>query len=1157
MTASARFAETDFPAEVEDLMSSLSIDESLSCCAVAGYAILATATSTHALVFAIAAGSGLDAVSIPLQSRRDTHAPALTAWTASQGADTLHAVAIAALTRDGTLRVCRSVDVRSQTRPRAEQVRVGSALASSVRDDVPPPALRVCRATDGALYVFGGRGSAAIIHDRGGRLAVHPLLRSPDAETGTIRFGSMFYSAIKSIGAATGARDDDWENGEGPHGIITCSRTAVLPGVIVVRRAGEVERWGPEGRLWSFNVFEFEGGRDSTRSILSADVTSDDTAVLLVQSRSQADPGHKIVCFDVRSPETIPRRTEMVVSLNDDHVDCNSQCLMVVSGDIAYFYVEGKKTMAWLSVARGIASEGQVQGSTTVDSDLKVLSMVDASFGLPEAATTGGIAAFIHSAGVWLVSSAVPAPISLDKETPSIVVTSISGVAPVLWRSLLQYSADQKGAAKASLRGLVTSLIAEGFELSDALSELVELTSRKIIVSDQDPDKAPMNLLIDTELEKKCGQHKMLLRLLADAEVFSEIRPDAPSVTEDRLWDAIMLKSRYAVVTDGEKLASARRVRDLENRHAAGDYCHRFNDATSQSIAGSDRATNSVLSTSRLGNAEEEMLSTDAQSVLSAALALGGADIPERKNRTSQDEGATRLYRYPHEFHRFLPSLDRCMSEALSRVQAEHNMADDNGAADGAAYRRAAQNIILLSCEAAIEVVQGSREARFGAVELLETLPNGMRGVENWVFDRRACGIVMMKIAQKALEVGSRSRQLEGSQMMRAAVLVVDELLSRTQYDAGRRQRHAVDQGRRTGESTPQKRRRVDLIFEKTEHGKEVRDALDMLRTHGMDEDAFILAEKYGDYGTMLALKASSLNFNEFMEEGLRKFGDEFGLFAFQWLEERGHIRLLLRGDAHQNVRAAGERGDRSDRLKELLSEYFRSERARYSNLAWMHWISQGDMDAASKCLVAQTKKISVPGKKGSAINTSVLSSIAKLALRTSSASRSGSGAQRTADFEYVSGRCLLTKLQARLDESADTLRPCDELIREFIDRSSTESEPLAEHVAMAVEALQYSGVDASEAQSLFDYIWRRCVELQSDIWIPVAQKMATTSDVEMRTTLKDTALYRAAAQTGLSESEISEVVARGAFDASEFAKVDCTSEITRLVRATVSLAVA
>lgn len=1158
MTASARFAETDFPAEVEDLMSSLSADSSLSCCAVAGYAIIASATSSHALVFAIAAGSGLDAVSIPLQSRLDTHAPSLAAWTASQRRDTLHLVAVAALTRDGTLRVCRSVDVRSQTRPRADQVRVGSALASSVRDDSPPPALRVCRATDGDLYIFGGRGSAAIVQDRGGRLEVHPLLRSPDAETGSIRFGAMFYSAIKSIGAAAGARDDEWENGEGAHLIVACSPTASSPGVILVRRAGEVERWGPHGRLWNFSVFDFDGGRDSTRSVLSADVTSDDTAVLLVQSRSQTDPGHKIICLDVRSAESIPRRTEMVVSLNDDHVDPDSQCLMVVSGDIAYFYVEGKKTMAWLSVARGISSDGQVQGSTTVDSDLKVLSMVDASFGLPEAATTGGIAAFIHSAGVWLVSSSVPAPISLDKDVPSTGLTSIAGAAPVLWRCFLQYSADQKGAAKASLRGLVASLVAEGFDVTDALSELTEVTSRKIIVSDHDPDNAPMNLLIDTELEKKYAQHRIFLRLLADAEVFSEIRPDAPSVTEDRIWDAIKLKSRDVVVTDGEKLATARRVRDLENRHAAGEYYHRFNDAASHSMAGSDRAMSTIRSKSMRGNLDEEADSISGPNVLSAALALGGADISERTNRTSQDEGATRLYRYPYEFQRFLPSLDRCMSEALSHVRAEHNMSDDNGAADGAAYRRAAQNIILLSCEAAIEVVQGSREARASAMELLESLPIGMDGVGNWMSDQRACGNVLMKIAQKALDVGRRSRQPEGSQMMQAAVLVVDELLSRTHFDGGQRQNHIVDQVRRVGESTPQKRRRVDLIFEKTERGKEVRDALDMLRANGITNEAFALAEKYGDYGTMLALKVSSPDFNGFMEDGLRKFGDEFGLFSFQWLEERGQIRLLLRGRARQQGASNGSAYvNRSERLNTLLSEYFRTERASFSNLAWIHWISQGDSDAASECLVSQTKKVSVPGKKGSAINTSVLSSIAKLAIRAAEGGQSTRVAKNAADFEYASGRLLLTKLQAELDPESDTLRPCDELIREFIDKSTTGSEKLAEHVVMAIEALQYSVMDASEAQILQDYIWRRCVERQSDVWIPVAKEMATTSDVEMREMLKDTALYRAAAQTSLSENEISAIIGRGAFDASEFAKLNCTSEVARLVRATVSLAVA
>lgn len=1155
MTSSARFAETDFPAEVEDLMSSLPSDSALSCCAVAGYAVIASANCSQALVFAIAVGSALDSVSIPLQSHQDSCAPSLATWTRSQRTDSLTSVAVAALTRDGTLRVYNSVDVRSRSRPRAEQVRLGSALAASVRDDTAPPALHVCRAIDGSLYVFGGRGSGAIVHDRGGRLHVRPLFRSTDADTGSIRFGAMFYSAIKSIGAVAGGRDDDWENGTGGHEIITCKATAGQPGVIVVRKAGEVERWGSEGRLWSFSVFDFEGGRDSARSVLSAGVTTDDTAVLLVQSRSEVGTGHKIVCFDVRSSESIPKRTEMVVPLNDDHVDPDSQCLMVVSGDIAYFYVEGKKTMAWLSVARGVPPEGQVQGSTTVDSDLRVLSMVDASYGLPESATTGGIAAFIHASGVWLVSSSVPAPVSLDDAVPMAGLTSVAAAAPDIWRSLLQYSADQKGAAKASLRGLVKSLLAEGFDVSESLCELVRLTSRKIIVSDQDPESTPLALLIDTELQKKCVQHRMFLRYLADAEIFSGIRPDSPSVTEDRIWDAISIQSRFHVVTDGEKLASARRVRDLENRHSAGGYSYRFNGAASKGAMGSERTASDLLSRSRRGIIENEETLANSENVLKSALSLGGTEASEATHATLVDEVATRLYRFPHEFHSFLPALERCMMDSLSKMQAEQDMAADISAESWRIYRRAAENTVLLSCEAAIEVVQGSKEARSEADAIFETLPHDMDGIDNWMADSKTCGDMLMRIAQRALEIGVKGRQSDESQVTSAAFLVIDELLSRTSEKSAWNDR-SPDSGRRWGESTPQKRRRTDLAFENTTRGKEVRSALDMLRNNGMTNEAFVLAEKYGDYGTMLALKVSSSDFNQFMEDALEKFGDGFGLFSFHWLEDRGHVRLLLQGgNLHHGVRDAHL--SRSNRLNRLLSEYFRTDRAALSNLSWIHSISQGDYEAASSSLVSQTKKVSVPGREGSAINTAVLGSIAKLALRVADGDQHDRRNLNSSDYEFISGRLLLANLQGELDPNSGTLRPCNELIRELMKKSATESDRLSEQVAMAIEALQYSEIDANDAQLAMDHVWYSCVERQRNLWIPLVKSLGSTNDMEMRKTLRNTALYRAAVRVDLKEPAIAEVISRGAFDHSEFAKLGCLPEVARLMRATVSLAAA
>lgn len=1163
MTPSARFAETDFPAEVEDLITALPQSAVPSCAAAAGYAVLATESSAHALLFAIAAGSGLDATPIPLQPSSSPHAPSLAAWLAAHDGATVRAVAVAALTRDGTLRVYPSIDVRSPlpARPRCAQLRVSSALAASVNADAVLPALHVARDKDGNLFVFGGRGSAARVFETSSSLEIEPLRRSRDeGAVGSLSFGSVFYSAIRSIGQGVTGRDAEWEAGAGPHEIVGCAATTSSPGVVLARKGGVVEKWGPDGLNWTFCVFDYVGGRGAGRTIVSAHVTSDDTAVVLVKSAVQSDPGHRIVTFDVQSKDNVPKRIELDIPLQDGEEGLESQCLMVVSGDIVYFYAEAIKQLAWLSVARGVSADGQVQGNTLVGSEMKVMSVVDAAFGLEDSGVPGGVAAFIHPAGVWLASSAVPPPMSLDKESGVDDLTTSRSSSSILWRAFLQYCADQKGATRASLQGLVSFLVAEGADVSDVLSSIVEQVSLRIISSVQDSEKAPVALLIDTELEKKHGLHTVFLKLLADPEVFSELRLDAPSVTEDRIWNAIKLSSRYSVLTDGEKLAAARRVRDLENRQSTSGYYQRFNDAASASLIGSEKIRTDVARGpyAKRGTVEDGGVDIERPSVLTSALKLGGTDIVGSKVDKRHEDSANELYLKPQEFHRFLPALERSMSDSLAELQSMQTVSEDNGAGDVAALRREAQNIVLLSCEAAIDVVQGSREARELAVEMFSSVPNGMGGIGNWMSDLKTCGNVLMKISQRALDIGAKSRQAEGRQVMHAATLVVDELLSRTPFDDTVRNARRVGRLARNPQAAPRKRRRLDLFFEGTDRGKELRHALNMLRQSNLEEDAFRLAEKYGDYGTMLALRVGSAEFDQFMETSLRKFGDEFGLFAFNWLEERGEIRLLLRGRESEAGNSNAVVSGRSSRMKALLSEYFRGERRHLSNLAWVHWITQENVVAAADTLIRQVRSIAIPGKPGSAINTPILSSIAKLALHADVAQGEAQSAETNKnDYNYLTGQLNLSKVQARLDPNADAFLQTEDLVRQFMEMTSGDSEALAEQVVMAIEALRFSAMEVPKMQALEDSVWRRCVERQSDLWLPIIGTMTTATDIEMRKKLKETALYIAASRLSLSERIITEVIGRGTFESSEFMKHGCTREVSSLVKAAVSLAAA
>lgn len=1120
MSPSARFAHTDYPADVEDLLSTPS-----TVATVAGYAVVATHTSPHALLFAIAGGSSLDAVPIPLQTLSSR--PALSVWLGSKSGSAVNDIGVAVLSADGVLRVYRQVSVLQQTVPRCEEIRVGGALESSAGDVCE--ALEVIYDGQGLLYVFGGRGSVAIVSLNEARLRVEPVVK--ERERSSSRFGTMFYSAIRSIGAGIGG-DEDWVRGAGMYKIVGFG--VVADGVVLVRQGGCVEKWCVDGMKWQFESLGLldiaEGG-----CVESAGVTTDGTVVLLTISEESV---RSIACFDVRS--SAPERAELLLPLTEQ----GSECFLAVSGDISYLYMPDTRTLAWLSVARGVPSDGQVQGSTTLETDMQVLTVVDASYGLPEAAVAGGVAACLHTTGVWLASSAVPAPMSLDADRFPSGPNSIEECVPLLWRAFLQYAADQGGAAKASLRGLVGALVAEGFDVEEALRELLRKVSRKIVVSEHDPESDPMTLLIDMELEKKQDQHRIFLSMITDGEVFAEVRPRAPSISEDRIWDAVDVDTRYAVVTDHEMLAAARRIRELENVQSEGGQFQRFNDAASASVANHDQVRG-IRPPPSASHADDSGLD-DGPTVLSRALLYVGKGLSDKPR--GEREQAVGLYQYPQQMLRFLPALEKCMTEALDRLRLDQSMADGNEATEGPSYRKAARNVVSLTCEAAIDVVKGSLQAREDNMEMLSQGPNGMNGVGNWLSELTSCRRMLLKIAERSLGVAERSVEAEQKGMKRAATLVVDELLACASIEAASRGLFP----REKMQASMNKRRRLDYNYESSAWARELRAALEMLRKSGLNEDAFRLAEKYGDYGVMLSLRVGSPEFDVFMENELARFGEGFAFYAFRWLEDRGKIHLLLRGRT-----IANNVGSRSEKLTGLLSEYFKGDRKHMSNLAWMHWISVGDTGVGVDGLITQIESISKPGKEGSTANARMLSSVAKLSLLANRDEDEGRSERRIAQLNYVSARLHLTRVQETVEPMRDALAPGSTIIRKLLDEGSEKSEKLGANIVEAIYAVQACGSLGDEAANMEDVVWRRCVERQHDLWMRLVKEHASSSDTQLRKELQATALYVAARDVGLSEREIADVVDRGAFECSEFAREGCVHEITRLVKTTVSLSAA
>lgn len=1145
MSASARIAQTDYPVEVEDLLAEHVFP--LTVTAVAGYAAVASTNSPRALVFAIAAGSGLDAISINLQQLPPSHPPALASWLAAKKGPVVHAIGLAALTVDGVLRVYPKIPIINPAPASCKEIRVGGSLTASAGHECVALHVKHVPALN-ALFVFGSRGSAAIVIMDGGRLYARPLERNNDAsvERPASRIGSMFYSAFRSISSSATMRGSDWETGEGTQKII--SSGILSDGVVLIRRCGDVERWSVTGLQWSFNAFDFIGGRDVENSLLGAGVTSDGTVVLLAEIRTTSNQGRSLVCFDVRGDD-IPSHIGLVVPVNGGLEEDQSECYMVVSGDIAYFYMGSARTFAWMSVARGVRPDGQVQGTTSIETDMRVLDVVDASFGLPEAELTGGVAAWLHPNGVCLLSSAVPAPMSLDDDQRPSETASVSDAVPVFWRSFLQYSADQRGAAKASLRGMVSFLLSNGFDLEETLSDVVKMVSRKIISSDKDPDKNPTTLLIDTELRKKQGNHKMYLKMLADGEVFSQVRPDAPSIAEDRLWDAVTSSARLCVLTDNEKLATASRIRDIDNLQPHGMYFQRFNDAASRSLISNGQVRGSLRSVPLTANDDIGDDIADVPSVLANALCLAGRSLPLKGSKREGE--AVWLYLYPYEFHRFLPALESSMSAALSQLQSDQNMAENDNAIEVPAYRRAVRNIVLLASDAAIAVVQASRDAREENNQLLSHSLSGMNGIGNWLSDFSSCRKMLAAISEKALAVAERMTLAEQVPIRRAATLVVDELLACGSIAAAAREASC----RENRPPTPQKRRRLDCSHEESEWGRELRSSLDMLRQSGLNDDAFRLAEKYGDYGTMLSLRVSSPIFDEFMEQGTLKFGDEFVFYAFHWLEERSYLHLLLRGRPQnmEGTRLSSSFG-RSQQLNVLLSDYFRNDRKTASNLAWMHSISVGDYDSGTKCLLNQMRKIAQPGKAGSVKNTRLLSSIAKLAILSNDNEEERRSKSTNESLNYVCARLHMAEVQQSIEPEIDSLFHGKDLVYKLVDECDSESATLAAKVVLAVKTIQLGTFIGEKTPDLEDFVWRRCVERQSELWLSMAKHMSRSSDIQLRENLMNTALFKATDSISMSVGEMTDVIDRGAFESSQFAAQGCLAEVTQLVKTAVSL---
>ncbi len=1152
-------ARCAYPSAVEDVLDARNdgslIEESICAAGVAGYAVIAAGGSPRAYLFALVGSAG-EAIPLTLpapNSSTDVRVPRLAMWTSEP-----NRLAIAALDLSGSLRVYSNInpDTRSSSRP--QELRVARALALSARvDDIGVDALDLVhvRGNDGrdALFVFGGRESAAIVRLGEFSPSVEPLERfDPIVEAGKrsgISFGKLFHAALRSISGDSRTDAADFEAGSGFHRIVGKGAIKSMFGACLVKEGGMGELWGSEKLLWSVDLFGLAASNSHPmdRRIVSAAVSVDDSLICLLQETIGDRINFRVIGFPASNEP--PQDIALEIDLGElTEGDKDANVIMTLSEGIAYFHVPKTKRLTWVSVARGIEENDQVQGNISFSDHVEVLHMLDASHansGRNPDSVLGGCVACLCSDAVHMVSSGVPAPLSVQGGQVVQAPTALNeehNISTLLWIAHLQFSAGQIGASRAGLRTFYRSVFVNDSPSTSLLGDVLQETSLRVISSTVDPAVQPMALLIDTELEKRQLTFNSFIGLLGDAEVFAGIREDAHTITDDRLWDALASDVRHTVLSHGEKLAAALAIRKVENSSDAGLSTSSYQrDPGATSIIGSEvngtRSGSEINSLYVEGLREVEAVFTGGVSIVARALQLAGTRAGSNPNALDE---SSYLYRYPLHFHYFLPALRDCLIEVFTqaRQQQEFNTLGAN------TIQRALRTMTERACKAAVSVTKAARETRAGFIADLERDSHELRSFQDWCCDEETRGALEVFV-ESALERCSGGRQHEFDILYRRAAEVTDELLACTRLSLSDAEVSPSVSGTNLASST--KRRRIIEGDSQTPWGRARGRALERLRSARLMRDTLELAEKYRDFGMIMTLKTKEDDFDEYFVKAVDHFGDEFGLYAFRWLEEKGEVKLLLKGRGHDGD---GSHTVRSEKINNLLSSYFEEERAGAYNLEWMHWLSQDYLRKAAHALCNQTRAVSEPGRPNSLESTKVLASVAKLCVIAcnldSTKEQEGYkmadsivGNQQRAEEEdkFVRGILYLADVQTRLNEGRTVYNAMLEpevLVEKYVNEAPIESRKLSEHITVALEAVKFSNLEEKKAAALSDHIWRKCVQREAHIWQLISSEAKQISDQQLRTRLQNTALYLAAVSSKLGTAEMRGMLERKTFDFSD-----------------------
>ena len=1163
----------NYPAEVEDLLLDISDDttpsSTLSTTCVAGYTVIVNGTQGPALVFQVVSSESpsSDSNVIPLdvpRRRREFEGEEnenllLTSWPAAwkngQEGQKLSQLGVGICSRQGVLRIYRSVDVqgiagkgRSEgafTSPRCEEVRVQDALKRSCgREDgenIRCLGLAVGGSYDSGgkvfIYIIGSAESAAMVSfGREGNVMVE-YIKSPTASItqsakrsrASTGLSSLFYSALRSLGGGDSRKEE-----EVIHGIGEYSLAGVGAGsdssCYAVYRNGNILKWNEDKLVWAWNALDSLrfGSYGADWVALNGAVTSNDTiAILAAKQETDSPRSRRLYLLGVQEPDIddVPEDISVQVDLNLIAHEDSTPVQFIMSGDLAYVACTDDERIVWSSVTPGVGSSEQVRGKVDTKG-VKLVHSIDVANALIDSVGTGGAAGFLSEQSILLVRSGVPAPMVSTGARDQPEADLLSKALTLVHRAYLQYQSDQRGAAKATISSLVAEAYCGDVEREEraveALGEGFISTSRGIIDNAVGDKDTPVALLIDARLEDKAKRHEPLMRLLADQSILVDVvTPRAGQ--GNGLWDILSDEAQSELVSDAEKLGAAGQLRKLENSQSRSDFKSRFLDDDMSTTA-------SVMTRSQysmaIENGEEEEVGT---SIIVEALELAAAKAGLSSRGQSEMQWHGAVYEKVSCFDEVLPALGRSLRDQFDKLRegrGDGNEEKSDISTPLSTLRRFARQKVLLADEAALAVVNGALSCRESLAKSLNLARfiSPVREDTSWCSGRESCRRVLADMIDVTVMVSRSCRRKDAVALQNAAVNVADSLLMCGRYAmlGASEDAQASARSERSMES-PRKRRRTVATQPASKWEKERREVLNRLIDNVPDQRCLQLATEYKDYGTMLQLTYDAVDFREGFERWYSEMGEDFGLFACKWLEERGKLKLLLSRTVDD-----GRRNIESSATGILLDNYFRDHRPRYSNLCWMHYITENKLGDATNALQQQASALAQPGKSGALPNAKLLYSLAKLSLHAM-ASDAKDGPQE--DLREVDHVLFLLRANQELTGSSGELLSRDDLIKRLIEEAPIQTEIFASRAFGALQSLLSTSPDTEDNTEMRDYIWRRIVERESHLWLPLISRAASMSDTMLRGKLQNTAFSHVARAAGLNSDELATLIDRGTFD--------------------------